>query len=229
MAIKDPAKKKEAQKRADAKRAGKRSRAWTAVVYPESAASDWLNVLSEQMVEALVSPLHDKDMEPTGEVKKAHYHVVIAFTNPCMFAKAKEVFDAIGAVVPPEEQSRVKDMRQMARYLCHLDQPNKHRYNVSDVVTMGGVDYQALVMSASDDDDVLDEIEEYIKANRIVSFTTFQRVCREIHPEWKYILRHKKSYYIRETIKANAWALVNQDYIYQVEADVFNEKEEPGK
>lgn len=208
---------KEVQKKADEKRKGKRARSWTAVVYPESASDNWLEILSDTLVEALVSPLHDKDVEPTGELKKPHFHVVISFTNPATYEKAKSVFESIGAVVPPESQCKVKDYRQMARYLCHLDQPNKHRYSTEDVVAFGGVDYKALVMTGADEDELLDEIEDYIVLNRIVSFTSFQRICREKHPEWKYVLRHKYSYYIRETIKANAWAILNEGFIYECE------------
>lgn len=208
---------KEVQKKADAKRAGKRARSWTAVVYPESAPENWLDILGEQLIEAMVSPLHDQDVEPTGEVKKAHYHVVLSFTNPVTYGKARELFKEIGAVVPPESACKVKDLKQMARYLCHLDQPNKHRYSTDDVVTFGGFDYKALVLTSSDEDALLDEIEDYIHTNRIVSFTSFQKICRELHPEWKHVLRHKYSYYIRETIKANSWAILNQDLIQEVE------------
>lgn len=208
---------KEVQKKADAKRAGKRARSWTAVVYPESAPENWVDVLSELLIECLISPLHDKDTEPNGEEKKAHYHVVISFSNPTTFEKAKEVFTCINAVIPPESQCRVKDFKQMARYLCHLDQPNKHRYSTNDVIAFGGIDYKALVMTSTDEDSLLDEIEDYIHANRIVSFTSFQRICRDFHPEWKYVLRHKYSYYIRETIKANAWAILNEGLIYECE------------
>ena len=62
MPIKDPQKKKEAQQRADAKRAGKRARAWTAMMYQESAPDGWKDKLANLLVEALISPLHDKDV-----------------------------------------------------------------------------------------------------------------------------------------------------------------------
>lgn len=218
---------KEVQKKADSKRAGKRARAWTAVVYPESAKKDWIDRLGEQLIEAMVSPLHDKDVEPTGEVKKAHYHVVISFTNAVTYEKAKEVFKAIGAVVPPESQAKVKDLKQMARYLCHLDQPNKHRYSVDDVITFGGLDYKAFVMTSSDEREVLDDIDDFIIKHRIVSFTTFQRVCRELHPEWKDLFRSKYSFYIQKSIKANYWSIVNSDVISEIEDySIFEAKED---
>ena len=56
MPIKDEKKKKEAQQRADAKRAGKRARAWTALMYQESAPDGWMEKLSNLLVEALYKP-----------------------------------------------------------------------------------------------------------------------------------------------------------------------------
>lgn len=199
--------KKEVQRRADEKRAGTRARAWTAIVYPESAPDNWLEILADQLVECLVSPLHDKDVEPTGEFKKAHYHLVLSFKNPTGFDKAKEVFDAVNAVTPPESQSKVKDFKQMARYLCHLDQPNKHRYSVHDVVSFGAIDYPALVMTSSDEDDLLDQICDFIDANCVVSFAEFCRYVRRDKQEWRNIVYHKSSYFIREYIKSVTWEI----------------------
>lgn len=201
--------KKEVQRKADAKRAGTRARAWTAIVYPDSAPGNWQEILADQLVECLISPLHDKDVEPTGEVKKAHYHVVLSFKNPTGFDKAKEVFQAINAVVPPENQCKVKDFKQMARYLCHLDQPNKHRYNIHDVVTFGAVEYPALVMTSFDEDQILDEICDFIDEHCITSFAAFCRYVRNEKQEWRNIVYHKSSYFIREYIKSVTWELDN--------------------
>lgn len=208
---------KKAVKKYDEKRAGKRARAWTAVVYPESAPENWQEILADQLVECLISPLHDKDVEPTGEVKKAHYHVVLSFKNPCSFDKAKEVFQAINAVVPPESQCKVKDFKQMARYLCHLDQPNKHRYDVSDVVSIGAIDYAAFVMTAADEDEVLDEIENFIRSHNIISFISFTDYCREHRRDWLHFVRHKYGFHIREYIKNHQWHLANYDLVLRVE------------
>ena len=213
-------KRKEIQRKADAKRAATRARAWTAVIYPDSVKDDWQDILANAMVEALVSPLHDKDTEPTGEPKKAHRHVVISFKNPASYDKAKEILQSLNAVVPPAEQARVKDFRQMARYLCHLDQPNKHTYSMSDVLTFGGLDYQAIVMTGSDEDAMLDEIEAFIRRNRIISFSCFQDYVRENRPEWRHVIRHKAAYYIRETIKSNLWDCMNAELVEMFQKDM---------
>lgn len=45
------------------------------MVYPESAPDDWIMKLQEQCVPALISLLHDKDINADGTRKKEHYHV----------------------------------------------------------------------------------------------------------------------------------------------------------
>lgn len=192
---------KAVQAKADAKRAGRRARAWTAIVYPESAAEGWMNTLRDMLVECLVSPIHDKDVLPGGEAKKAHFHVVLSFKNPTTFEKAREVFEAIGAVVPPENECRVKDFRQMARYLCHLDQPDKHRYSMEDVVSIGAIDYKRLIMSAADEDEMLDEIFEAMDTYYLDSFPKVVRFTKNEHPEWKTLVYHKFTHQISEYAK----------------------------
>lgn len=75
MPYKDKDKEKESKARYEAKRSG-RTRNFATVVYPESAPEDWINKLEELHVAVLVSPLHDKDINPSGEPKKPHYHVL---------------------------------------------------------------------------------------------------------------------------------------------------------
>ncbi len=69
MPTKDPQKIKEKNARYDAKRAG-RTRNFTTIVYPESAPENWMEILGELFIPSLVSPLHDRDTNPTGECKK---------------------------------------------------------------------------------------------------------------------------------------------------------------
>lgn len=193
--------KKEVQKRADAKRVGKRARAWTCIVYPDSAAENWIDILRDQLVECLISPLHDKDIEPTGEIKKAHWHVVLSFKNPSSSEKAREVFDEIHGV----GCQKVKDFKQLARYLCHLDQPNKHQYNIEDVISIGAIDYQTLVMTSSDEDEVLDEIFDFIRTHYIMSFADFVDLVRLKKPEWRHLVYHKYPALISRYIKSCDW------------------------
>ena len=155
---------KEVQARADAKRAGKRARAWTALMYQESAPDGWMEKLSN-------------------------------------------FFDEIGAVMPPEPKAKVKDFKQMARYLCHLDQPSKHRYDTADVKSFGSIDYQALVMSGQDEDEMIDEMCEFIDANMITSFRQFCVYVRNERPEWRVLVYHQYAALLSRYIKSLAWEM----------------------
>lgn len=192
---------KSVQREADAKRAGKRARAWTANVYPESAPQNWIEILREQLIECLISPLHDKDVEEGGEIKKPHYHVVLSFKNPTTYQKACEVFEEINAVVPPEKTCRVKDFRQMARYLCHLDQPNKHRYEMQDVVSIGSIDYATLCMSAADEDEMLDDIFQTMDDYCLDSYPAVVRFAKAHKPQWRTLVYRKYTRQISEYAK----------------------------
>ena len=71
MPIKDEKKKKEAQQ-GRTQRAGKRARAWTALMYQESAPDGWMEKLSNLLVEALISPLHDQDVWTVEDEVEKH-------------------------------------------------------------------------------------------------------------------------------------------------------------
>ena len=56
-----------------------KKRNWTFVLYPESAPADWREQLQKTGLLCAISPLHDRDVNPDGEVKKAHYHVILIY------------------------------------------------------------------------------------------------------------------------------------------------------
>lgn len=198
----------EAQKKYDDKRAGKRARSWWGVLYPESAPDNWQQLVRDSLVETLISPLHDKDVLPTGEMKKPHYHVLISFKNPVTREKAADLMEGWGCVVQRHwpkpgtpEQFKVNDFKQAARYLCHLDQPDKHRYEVANVVSIGAIDYPMLVMSSADEDAMLDEIFEAMDTYCLDSYPKVVRYAKECHPEWRSIVYRKHPRAIAEYAK----------------------------
>ena len=82
MPYKDKSKQQAAQRKYDAKRAGERTRGYATIVYPESAPADWKEILADLKIQVLISPLHDQDVNPTGEPKKPHYHIMLIFEGP---------------------------------------------------------------------------------------------------------------------------------------------------
>ena len=112
-----------------------KKRNWGCVIYPESAPGDWLEKLQLKGVAFAVSPLHDKDINPDGEIKKAHYHVLIEYSGPKTYKSVKEeICDKIGATIP----KKVESIRGYYRYLTHEDNPEKAQYNKEDIKEYNG-------------------------------------------------------------------------------------------
>lgn len=111
-----------------------KKRNWAFVLYPESAPSDWLEQIQLSGIMSAVSPLHDKDVDPTGEPKKPHYHVILVYGSPTTYNNVKSLTDRLDQPIPqPLEQ-----VRGYYRYLTHKDNPDKYQYNDSDIVTVNG-------------------------------------------------------------------------------------------
>lgn len=94
------------------------------VVYPESAPADWVEQLQQTGLSFVVSPLHDKDIDPTGQIKKAHYHVIVSWGNTTTYRAAKGLCDRLKCPRP----QMLKSPNAMYRYLTHKDNPDKYQY-----------------------------------------------------------------------------------------------------
>ena len=68
-----------------------RTRVWTAVVYPDSAPENWRDILDDCHFEWVESPLHEFDTNPTGELKKAHWHIALSFDGPKSYEQVSEI------------------------------------------------------------------------------------------------------------------------------------------
>lgn len=169
------------------KSAEMRSRIFATVVYPESAPEDWLERLEQSHVAAMVSPIHDRDTLPTGEVKKAHYHVLWRYAGVKSIAQAQEIVTMIGGAGAVEV---VADYRGYSRYLCHLDSPDKAQYAPEDVRSFGGADWAEVALSEAERTDVLlDEIEDWIDETGCVSYVALCRYARRQRPDWTRCVR----------------------------------------
>lgn len=77
-----------------------RTRSWTFILYPESAPENWRDILDEFHVEWIESPLHDKDKEANGDIKKPHWHILIIFESVKAYEQVKEITDSLNAPHP---------------------------------------------------------------------------------------------------------------------------------
>lgn len=210
-----------ANKNASGESYGKgRSRIYATVVYPESAPADWKEILIHQFVPAYISPLHDKDVNPTGEPKKPHYHVILEFGSVKTQEQAREVFETIGGVGCEPVQSK----RGYCRYLCHLDNPEKAQYSQNDVVCLCGADYASAIELTIDKYKALGEMSDFCDQYDIVSFYALSNYARMHRTDWYRILCDCGAVFMREFLKSRLWSKENgqMDIIDQSTGEVIS-------
>lgn len=193
---------KEVQQKADAKRAGLRARGWACIVYPESVPENWIKLLNEAHIQTLISPLHDKDIDGAGKPKKPHYHVLAMFDNVVGESSAKKYFGRIGIKTPPEKIDTIKGY---ARYLIHLDDHDKAKYDESAIVALAGASWRAAALDEAEEiNAILDEIEDYIAETGCVSYFALTRYARAERSDWTRVIR-KNTIHLTALLKSLQW------------------------
>ena len=180
-----------------------KARYWSFVVYPESAPSDWLHRIQMTGLPFCVSPLHDKDIDPTGQPKKAHYHIIVCYNGPTTYSNVKKTLT--DPLTQPHPQY-LQSVKGMYRYLTHQDNPEKYQYDTKDIKCVNGFniqDYESF--SISDEDRCYNALEDiiqqeqlkeycdlifYLKANGMTELLTFIRRNTFHIREFMKSLRH---------------------------------------
>lgn len=177
----------------------KRFLSWTCVVYPgESLPENWKEIIGELMVPYAISPLHDKDVNANGEPKKAHRHLLLSFHSVKSYNQVEEITKRLGAPAPQP----CRDTRGMVRYFLHLDNPEKAPYKREDIEFGCGFDLEnALKATATEEEEILDEMCDFIETQWITEFCDFNSFVRKEKKEWRTVLR-KNCFYISQIIKS---------------------------
>lgn len=188
-----------------------RSRIFAFIVYPDSinTPDNWLDILREFHIPCFVSPLHKDGYDPEGLGKKPHHHIMLVFEGNKSDEQISEIKDPVGGVGICKVKSKVG----YARYLCHLDEDDKIKYNVSDVIQYGGLDYLTFIESESDIDLCFCEIEDFIDKHNVFSFYALSRYCSKYRKDWARLLRHSGAVYFREYLKSRKWSEEHDEMI----------------
>lgn len=124
------AEKQKAEKQKEVK-----SKFWTAIVYEDSAPEDWRDIIKISGLRCAISPYHDKDINPTGEPKKPHWHIILCWDGPTTYNNARKfVQEDLHTPVPKE----LKSIRGMYNYFTHKDNPEKAQYDESAIEHLNG-------------------------------------------------------------------------------------------
>lgn len=157
------------------KNANIKKRNWTMLVYPESAPKNWREFLTETCLPIAISPLHDKDVDPTGELKKEHYHVILCFPGPTTFNVVQQICDELNAPIPKPLEA----VRGMYRYFTHKDNPDKYQYDEHDISVINGFsisDYNEL--TRSEVNEIKMNILELICQRSIIEYSQLLDILR---------------------------------------------------
>ena len=111
-----------------------KKRNWAFVLYPESAPDNWKELLQLTGLQCAISPLHNKDIDPNGEAKKEHYHIILCYSGPTSYNVVKGLTDSLNQPIP----QALEQIRGYYRYLTHKDNPDKYQYEEKDIESLNG-------------------------------------------------------------------------------------------
>lgn len=182
-----------------------RSKNFATLCYSESSDfSEIVSALDLLHISYLISPRHDADFDDHGSLKKDHWHIVLVFDSlksvvqvkDLLFEVSKDLFVIfVGCEI-------VNSLVSYARYLCHLDDPDKARYE-TDAVFQHGIDYVSLISTKSDYFSSFINLVDYVYANHVTSFSELVMYARFHDADMLHTILHE-SFTVREFIRSFA-------------------------
>lgn len=180
-----------------------KARYWGFLVYPESVAQDWEEVLSVKYgFEWVRSPLHDKDINADNTPKKPHYHCLIYFNGKKSYNQIKTIMSEIGATAP----QIIHNAKGNVRYMLHLDNPEKAQYKISDLKAFNGFDIEKYLFSEKELNEkrlnALNDIYDFIEQQGLTEFHQINTYARKNEPYWFELINTNSAYAINLHLKS---------------------------
>ena len=177
----------------------KKKRNWTFVLYPESAPADWIDRLQKTGLQAEISPWHDKDINPDGTHKKAHYHIILCYSGPTSYTVVKALTDSLRQPIPqPLEQ-----VKGMHRYFTHMDNPEKYQYDSREIKALNGFDILDFVeMSKSEVNKALKDLQALIRNMDFTEYSDFMDFLLDNEQDELYDLASSHTYFFEKYISS---------------------------
>lgn len=134
------------------KREDSRGINYCCIFYPESVYPDWKNRIGECLVDCFVSPLHaPTNSDREEDQRKPHYHALFMFPSKKSEDQVKEILNyCFGSYAFNYDRCKVPSARNYARYLLHLDQPDKEQFKdgYKAVLEYGTKSYKDVIESS---------------------------------------------------------------------------------
>lgn len=192
-----------------------KSKYFCCVLYPDSVSYDTdklLKALAEEHLTFAVSPIHDRDFESDGTPKKAHYHLLIAYSSATTLSNIRGWFNACG--MPESELHSVRVCASGVgyyRYLTHKDNPEKAQYNDYDIRVFNDSEdlFKKFSKTASDKIDDLVRIFQIVDELNTISF----------HSLLQYLMLNERDLFKMIT-SSSALAICVKEYQRSLEYDL---------
>lgn len=183
-----------------------RIRNWSFILYPESAPENWRDIIDELHIQWLESPIHDRDTDANGELKKPHIHILLLFDGKKSFTQIKEITENLNSPIP----QKVASARGLVRYFLHLDNPEKAQYEAADIISHGGADSaEYLKPTSSTRYMLIKEMMDFVDENNIVEMRDLLSYARaQRFEDWFPLLCDNSAYIMNSLIKSNRGAIV---------------------
>lgn len=149
-----------------------KSRWWWFIAYPQSLPANWKDILLLTGIPFIVSPLHDKDLDDDGQLKKSHYHIIVIFDNPTTFNHVcTHCCKPLNATIPQV----ILNLNGSIAYLTHKGISHKAQYDANDIECFNG---SHLYLNDTEHlNDVFCTIEAIIREYRPSNLLTLLDLC----------------------------------------------------
>lgn len=177
-----------------------KKRNWCFVLYPESAPENWREQLKLTGLQCTISPLHDKDINPNGEIKKAHYHIILCYGNTTTYNNVRVLTEKLHQPIP----QALEQIKGYYRYFTHKDNPEKYQYNDNDIVCLNGFNISDYIeITKSEVLEIKKKLQVFICENSIIEYAEFMdKLLLDNNLSLEYEVACNNTYFFTSYIKS---------------------------
>lgn len=182
----------------------RRVRNFAFVFYVKSSPMDWEMRLRDLHLSGYYI-YHDKDLNGDDSPKEPHIHVLIITEGLYTISKLKRLAIYVGGEKTIYQE--VNSLKGYARYLCHLDDPEKYRYELKEVRNMGECNYEDYVNPDAKSLKIATDIIKFCRDNQVYVYADLIDYCMDNQSEWfKFLCSKQQGRIILEYMKSRYWS-----------------------
>lgn len=166
-------------------------RYWAIQIYPESVDKDYKEILKSLGYKIVMSPLHDKDIDDEGKLKKPHRHIMIDFGGGIKLKSVESIIESIKAY---QHCEIVGNKTSMYYYFIHKNDKDKYQYDIEEMEYINSTMYD---WTESGFKDILNYIDDY-------DCKSLKKLTQQLRKdEQDHLLEYvsKNTYYVVQYIK----------------------------